>query len=86
MAGHYSKLAMRAHPDLPIELTHLAWLDLDTEAGQEYWAAMELMGRYAAANHACIHREIVRTSAPRCCSTWRTTTTSPGRKSTTASA
>ena len=31
------------------------------EAGQEYWAAMELMGRYAAANHALIHQHIART-------------------------
>jgi len=58
IADHYSKLAMRRHPELPKELTHLAWLDLDTEEGQEYWAAMELMGHYAAANHACIHRHI----------------------------
>jgi tRNA-splicing ligase RtcB len=34
----------------------LAWLDLDSEAGQEYWLAMNLMGDYAAANHAVIHR------------------------------
>jgi tRNA-splicing ligase RtcB len=60
IADHYSKLAMRKHPELPRELTHLAWLDLDTEEGQEYWSAMELMGKYAAANHACIHRHIVR--------------------------
>ena len=38
----------------------LAWLDLSTEAGQEYWAAMELMGRYAAANHALIHAYMAR--------------------------
>jgi tRNA-splicing ligase RtcB len=36
----------------------LAWLDLDSEAGQEYWAAMNLMGEYAAANHAVIHRVV----------------------------
>lgn len=36
----------------------LAWLDLDTEAGQEYWGAMNLMGDYAAANHDVIHRRI----------------------------
>jgi len=58
VADHYSKLAQSLHPELPQELRHLAWLDLDTEAGAEYWAAMELMGRYAAANHACIHRHI----------------------------
>ena len=58
VASHYSKLAMSLHPELPRELRHLAWLNMDTEAGQEYWAAMELMGRYAAANHACIHRHL----------------------------
>jgi tRNA-splicing ligase RtcB len=58
VAGHYSKLAMVQHPELPRELTHLAWLDLDSQEGQEYWHAMELMGRYAAANHACIHRHM----------------------------
>jgi tRNA-splicing ligase RtcB len=28
IAGHYSKLAMRHHPELPDALSHLAWLDL----------------------------------------------------------
>ncbi|MEM9159679.1 MAG: RtcB family protein [Verrucomicrobiota bacterium] len=58
VAAHYSKLAQAAHPELPQELRHLAWLDMDSEAGQEYWAAMELMGEYAAANHACIHKHV----------------------------
>jgi len=58
VCDRYSKLAMERHPDLPKELKHLAWLPLDSAEGQEYWAAMELMGRYAAANHACIHRHI----------------------------
>src|SRR5207245_9220696 len=35
-----------------------AWLSLDGADGQEYWAAMELMGQYAAANHALIHRHV----------------------------
>jgi len=60
IAAHYSKLAMRLHPELPRELAQLAWLDLSTHEGQEYWAAMELMGRYAAANHTLIHRHIAR--------------------------
>jgi tRNA-splicing ligase RtcB len=60
IAQHYSRLARELHPELPQELSHLAWLDLSTEAGQEYWAAMELMGRYAAANHALIHACIAR--------------------------
>lgn len=57
---HYSKLAARRRSDLPRELLRLAWLSLDASEGQEYWAAMELMGRYAAANHALIHRHIAR--------------------------
>jgi tRNA-splicing ligase RtcB len=46
------------HHELPDRLKHLAWLDLDTEEGEEYWDAMELMGKYAAANHACIHKHV----------------------------
>jgi len=60
VCDHYSKLAMAMRPDLPPHLRHLAWLDLDSEEGQTYWAAMNLMGEYAAANHACIHRHIAR--------------------------
>jgi tRNA-splicing ligase RtcB len=60
IAQHYSRLARELHPELPRELSHLAWLDLSTEAGQEYWAAMELMGRYAAANHELIHAYMAR--------------------------
>tara|TARA_R110002111_G_scaffold261826_1_gene335780 strand:- start:42150 stop:43541 length:1392 start_codon:yes stop_codon:yes gene_type:complete len=40
------------------KLGRLAWLEMDSEAGQEYWAAMNLMGDYAAANHAVIHKNI----------------------------
>ena len=60
VAGHYSRLAKKLHPELPSHLMNLAWLDLDTEEGQEYWNAMELMGKYAAANHACIHRHMAK--------------------------
>jgi tRNA-splicing ligase RtcB len=60
VAQHYSRLARELHPELPPDLSNLAWLDLSTEAGQEYWAAMELMGRYAAANHELIHAYIAR--------------------------
>ncbi|MCC6989233.1 MAG: RtcB family protein [Acidobacteria bacterium] len=58
VAAHYSKLARQLHPELPQALAQLSWLDLATEAGQEYWAAMELMGQYAAANHALIHKHV----------------------------
>jgi tRNA-splicing ligase RtcB (3'-phosphate/5'-hydroxy nucleic acid ligase) len=60
VCSHYSNLAKRIHPELPKELSNLAWLGLDTNEGQEYWNAMNLMGAYAAANHACIHKEIAK--------------------------
>lgn len=58
VCDHYSKLAIARHADLASELKRLAWLPLDSAEGQEYWAAMELMGQYAAANHALIHQHI----------------------------
>jgi tRNA-splicing ligase RtcB (3'-phosphate/5'-hydroxy nucleic acid ligase) len=60
VAAYYSRLARELHPELPHELQHLAWLDLTSEPGQQYWRAMNLMGRYAAANHRLIHRHIAR--------------------------
>ena len=58
VCDHYSKIAFSQFPDLPSELKRLAWLSLDSQEGQEYWAAMELMGQYAAANHALIHKHV----------------------------
>lgn len=58
IANEFSRLAMRLHPQLENSVKHLAWLDLDTEAGQEYWLSMELAGRFAAANHSVIHRRV----------------------------
>ncbi len=58
VCDHYSRIAMQAHPDLDAQHRHLAWLEMDSEAGKEYWDAMNLMGRYASANHACIHHHI----------------------------
>ena len=60
VADFYSRLARDRHPELPPELSRLAWLDLNSEEGQEYWAAMNLMGKYAAANHALIHQKIAK--------------------------
>lgn len=51
---YYSDLAKERCP----EGGHLAWLDLDTEAGQEYWLGMTLAGEYAKANHECIHARL----------------------------
>ena len=56
----YSQTAQRLLPKKYKDLGRLAWLDLESEAGQEYWAAMNLMGDYAAANHAVIHRLVAK--------------------------
>ncbi len=60
IARHYSKLAASLHPELPKQLSSLAWFDLDSAEGMEYWNAMELMGEYAAANHYLIHKAIAK--------------------------
>lgn len=52
----YSSMAQSQLPRKYADLGRLAWLELDSEAGQEYWAAMNLMGDFAAANHDVIHR------------------------------
>lgn len=54
IATHFTRLA-RELCHLPSEAVNLAWLDLSTEVGQEYWAAMNLAGDYASANHDQIH-------------------------------
>ncbi len=59
IAQYYTDLAMEQCV-LPKEAKHLAWLDLDSEAGQEYWLAMNLAGDYAAACHHHIHRRLSR--------------------------
>lgn len=57
IARHYTGIAME-QCKLPKEARHLAWLDLNTEAGQEYWLAMNLAGDYASACHHQIHERI----------------------------
>lgn len=59
VARHYSELARDLHPEIPEKLAQLAWLELDTQEGQEYWNAMQLMGRYASANHELIHKHVL---------------------------
>jgi tRNA-splicing ligase RtcB len=56
----YSGIASQRMPSKFADLGQLAWLDMDTEAGQEYWLAMNLMGRYAAACHEIIHRSVAK--------------------------
>jgi tRNA-splicing ligase RtcB (3'-phosphate/5'-hydroxy nucleic acid ligase) len=57
IARHYTKVAMD-NCKLPQEAKHLAWLDLNSEAGQEYWLAMNLAGDYASACHHQIHERM----------------------------
>ena len=59
VANHYTKLAMQ-NCVLPPEAKYLAWLDLNTEEGQEYWLAMNLCGDYASACHHDIHKRLSR--------------------------
>lgn len=62
IADHYSRLARELHPALPSEQRHLGWLDLASEAGQEYWLSMQLAGEFASANHWFIHERITSAS------------------------
>ncbi|MGA9119351.1 MAG: RtcB family protein [Bacteroidota bacterium] len=59
IANHYTKIAKSHHPELQGNARNLAWLSMDRD-GAEYWAAMELMGMYASANHHLIHEAIIR--------------------------
>ncbi|HRR10740.1 MAG TPA: RtcB family protein [Tenuifilum sp.] len=59
IALYYSKLAMEK-VRLPGKARHLAWLDLNSQEGQEYWLAMNLAGEYASANHHEIHAKVAR--------------------------
>jgi len=58
IATYYTRLARELRP-LPAAAQHLAWLELDTEAGQEYWQAMNLAGSYASASHHLIHSRLI---------------------------
>lgn len=57
LAGYYTKLAKEVCK-LPQEAANLAYLDMNTEAGQEYWLAMNLAGDYASACHQVIHDKL----------------------------
>ena len=57
IAGHYTKLAKEICR-LPQEAANLAYLDLNSAEGQEYWLAMNLAGDYASACHEVIHERM----------------------------
>ncbi len=59
LAGHYTRIA-KEQCKLPSYAANLAYLDLESEAGQEYWLAMNLAGDYASACHEVIHRKLTK--------------------------
>ena len=59
IAGHYTKLAKEVCK-LPKEAANLAYLDMNSAEGQEYWLAMNLAGDYASACHEVIHERLTK--------------------------
>ena len=59
VADHYTKLA-KSLCKLPKEAANLAYLDLNTAEGHEYWIAMNLAGDYASACHEVIHKRLTK--------------------------
>jgi tRNA-splicing ligase RtcB (3'-phosphate/5'-hydroxy nucleic acid ligase) len=59
IAGHYTKLAKEICK-LPKEAENLAYLDMNSAEGQEYWMAMNLAGDYASACHEVIHERLTK--------------------------
>ncbi|HLP11784.1 MAG TPA: RtcB family protein [Flavobacteriales bacterium] len=59
IAGHYTQLAKEICK-LPDAAKNLAYLDLNSAEGQEYWLAMNLAGDYASACHQVIHDKLTK--------------------------
>jgi tRNA-splicing ligase RtcB len=59
IAAMYTKVA-KEKCKLPREMQSMAWLNMDEEAGQEYWLSMNLAGDYAKACHDVIHKNMER--------------------------
>lgn len=60
IAGHYSKLAAQETARRASVPKMYEWLDLDGDAGREYWEAMTLAGDFAQACHEVMHEEFGR--------------------------
>ncbi len=65
IAGHYTKVAKETCV-LPDEARNLAYLDLNSDNGNEYWSAMNLAGDYASACHHVIHDRITKAIGATC--------------------
>ncbi|WP_236059497.1 RtcB family protein [Chitinophaga rhizophila] len=59
IAGYYTRLAKEICK-LPKEAANLAYLDMNSAEGQEYWLAMNLAGDYASACHEVIHNKLTK--------------------------
>lgn len=59
LANKYSAIAMEK-TRLPKHAQYLAWLDINSEEGVEYWIAMNMAGDYAQACHDEMHRRITK--------------------------
>ena len=59
IAKFYSDLA-KEQSNLPYNMRHLGWLDLNEANGQEYWLSMNLAGDYAKACHDQIHKNVAK--------------------------
>lgn len=59
LANHYTRVAKQVCK-LPKEAVNLAYLDLTSAEGQEYWMAMNLAGDYASACHQVIHEKLTK--------------------------
>lgn len=59
IAGYYTRLA-KTICKLPKEASNLAYLDMNSQEGQEYWQAMNLAGDYASACHEIIHQKLTK--------------------------
>jgi tRNA-splicing ligase RtcB len=87
IANHFSELARAVRPDLDPAVRYMAWFTLDSAEGQAYWQAMELAGRFAAANHQVIHERLAKATGLKPLLTvenhhnfaWKATIPSPGR-------
>jgi tRNA-splicing ligase RtcB (3'-phosphate/5'-hydroxy nucleic acid ligase) len=63
IANTYTKIARDMQPLLAQrggDLANLCWLPMNSAAGQEYWLAMNLAGKFAAANHRVIHNLVAK--------------------------
>lgn len=61
IATHYKNLAEKETQKRAKGISkNYSWLHLDEDAGREYWTAMQLMGKYASANHELIHKHFAK--------------------------